>query len=158
MRHFYYLLYFFFRFCSFVNQHYWFWQPSFRRSPTAVAKKWQWHTEMAYFFITNLELLELVRDRIYPEWISRNNGFFKGKLNKAFLHFLPNCCPVWWFLKVLQHLWWIPLLKNHQKWQPKLAKYEEKPCSSCIEPITQPLPKQKTQLFKTQVHYYLLVT
>ena len=59
-------LYFFFWFFVNVNQHYRFWQPSFRRSPNGggCGKKNGNDTEdleMAYiYFLTNLELLELV--------------------------------------------------------------------------------------------------
>ena len=59
-------LYIFFWFFVNVNQHYRFWQPSFRRSPNGggCGKKNGNDTEdlaMAYiYFLTNLELLELV--------------------------------------------------------------------------------------------------
>ena len=61
--------------------------------------------------------------------ISRKVGCrSEGKLNKAFLHFLPI---IWWLYQVWK------IIKYGDK---NLAKNEEKPCSSCLQ--TAGIPKR----------------
>ena len=53
------------------------------------------------------------------------------KLNKDFLHFLPNFCHIWWlsnveYAKGVAELWKII------KYAKILAKNEEKPCTTCL--------------------------
>ena len=56
-------------------------------------------------------------------------------MNKDFLHFLLDLWNSWWFFKVQQHLQCTPLWKII-KYDKSLAKNEEKPCSTCIKPIS----------------------
>ena len=65
----------------------------------------------------------LVTDRV-PEirladtWNQLKNGFH-GKLNKAFLHFLPN---IWWFFKCLQCMLHFEKSSNMSKMWQKMKK------------------------------------
>ena len=59
------------------------------------------------------------------------NGL-KGKLNKVFLHFMPNFCHIWWFFKVECTDRCCGTLKktSNNKYDKNLTKIEEKPCST----------------------------
>ena len=55
------------------------------------------------------------RNPIFGYLESAENGFFKGMLNKAFLHFLPNFCHFWWFSTG-------PSARSTMKYHQKLKK------------------------------------
>ena len=81
---------------------------------------------------------KLVAERVHEIWVlgtwNQPKKWVEGKSNKAFLHFVPKFCHIWWFFKVPQHLQRAPLWKII-KYGKKLAKNEEKPCSTCLQPI-----------------------
>ena len=105
------------------------------------AKKFSWEIYRIYlldiFYLSYFLLGRLVVERV-PETrvlstCSAMEKWIKGKLNKAFLHFLPSVCYIWWFFKMeytnsAAELWKIIRYgKNSAKMKKSLAQLALKP-------------------------------
>ena len=77
---------------------------------------------------------------LFSDWSGTRNRIFgfpdsaekwvEVKLNKGFLHFLPNFWHIWWFFKVSLHPF------HFEKNAKILSKNKENPCSTCLQPIS----------------------
>ena len=64
----------------------------------------------------------------------------EGMLNKAFLHYMPNFCHIWWLFKVERTKEALQNFNKIIKRDKNLAKTEGKPTSTCLKPILRLIP------------------